>query len=56
MTRNQIIAEALDLPEWERKQIALVLVASTLNAMPRAESFKLAEYAESNKLQELLKD
>jgi hypothetical protein len=40
-TKEQIIAAALSLDEYERKQIALVLIGSTLTELSQQEAIEL---------------
>lgn len=45
MTKEQIITAAVELPEYERKQIVLALTASTLTEMAYADAVEMADKA-----------
>ena len=44
MNKEKIILAALKLPEYERKQIALVLLASMLNDIPRKAAISIVDH------------
>ena len=48
MNKYELIKAALDLPEWERKRIAIGLIASTLNPIPVDEVVKFLEVGDED--------
>jgi len=48
MNKQTIIRAALDLPEYERKQVAMMLIASTLTEMAAEETSDWAFEAQAN--------